>query len=279
MIYCVWYPGGGFGHFVNAILTLYGEGFARTSQQNFDFDTKGTSHSLKLVAPKYFHEPSEYNFAFDPEQNYSVLIDNGNHNESIRFLSFFPDAQVIKIYYSDWSWPIIAYTMLDKTSPKMSLESELSLQNDWPVNENWAVREKYFLYLRDHDLRSRWRSSDAMHNLDVADMLTYSNFESKLQSFGIKVDRFQSLWRRWFGANQSYLEPVLYARKIIQSLQTGKTSDLCSMKNTWTQAVMYYFLWLTYNVEVPHNDYKEWFTSTKDIVKMLEYQGVSVDKN
>ena len=27
MIYCVWYPSGGFGHFINAVLTLYSKDF------------------------------------------------------------------------------------------------------------------------------------------------------------------------------------------------------------------------------------------------------------
>jgi len=274
MIYCIWYPGGGFGHFINAVLTLHGKNFVRPINQNFEFDSAGTSHLLELVAPKYLYDPAEYDFVFDNQKSYAVLIDNGNHNESTRFLKFFPNSQVIKICYSDWSWPIVAQTMLVKTVPGRSLESELPLKNDWSTNADWAVREKYFLYLRDHNLRFKWQSTNSMHNLDVADISSYQRLRDKLTSFNIVTEDFESLWVQWFLANKKYVEPTLMVKKIIDSLDTSQNLDLSFITDTWTQAVLYYFIWLKYNIEVPHNDYSNWFTTTKDIVTMLNNHGV-----
>ena len=101
MIYCIWYPSGGFGHFVNSILTMYGENFARPHNQKIKFGSNGHAHDIKLVAPTYFHDPETYNFNFDNSVNYSVLIDNGMANEGLRFKSFFPDAHIIKMCYLD----------------------------------------------------------------------------------------------------------------------------------------------------------------------------------
>ena len=36
MIYCVWYPSGGFGHFINAVISLYGVDFKRPKNKKFN---------------------------------------------------------------------------------------------------------------------------------------------------------------------------------------------------------------------------------------------------
>ena len=158
MIYCVWYPSGGFGHFINGILNSYGQNFVRPKNK-FEFSENGNSHQLDQVAPKYFQDQNYYTFDFDQSKNYSVLIDNGINNESKNFLNFFPDAKVIKICYSNITWPIIAHTMIVKAQRK-NLTSELPIV-EWDSTEMWAQREKYFLFLRDHPLRYMWKSDNA----------------------------------------------------------------------------------------------------------------------
>ena len=112
MIYCIWYPSGGFGHFVNAVISLHGDNFVRPKNK-LEFSDNGDSHLLDLTAPKYFHD-NKYNFTFDDNVNYSVLIDNGINNEGVKFLENFPSAKVIKMCYTDNTWPVIAKTMIDK---------------------------------------------------------------------------------------------------------------------------------------------------------------------
>jgi len=93
MIYCVWYPAGGFGHFINAIISLYGKNFAKSHSADLNFSPTGDSHQYALAAPKYLHDPDNYQFEFDQNKNYIVLIDNGINNHSDRFRSFFPEAK------------------------------------------------------------------------------------------------------------------------------------------------------------------------------------------
>ena len=57
----------------------------------------------------------------------------------------------------------------------------------------------------------------------------------------------------------------------------NKTSySLNNVTDLYTQAVIYYFIWLEFNVEVPHNDFSDWFTNTDEIVIMLNKLGVIV---
>jgi hypothetical protein len=127
MIYCVWYPSGGFGHFINAVLTLHGDNFVRPSN-SLKFSKTGDSHNLNLVVPKYLHECWPGGIEFLNDKNYCVLIDNGIDNESTKFKSIFLNSTIIKICYTDRTWPIIARTMIDKAM-KSSIEQQLPTDN------------------------------------------------------------------------------------------------------------------------------------------------------
>ena len=275
MIYCVWYPSGGFGHFVNAVLTLHGCNFVRPKVNNYEFSKKGNSHELQLVAPKYLQNPTHYDFDFCKSGHYSVLIDNGINDESTEFLKFFTDPTVIKICYCDRTWPIVARTMIEKAMGK-EMSKEITVDNDkWSCNDSWARREKYFLFLRDHTLRSAWRVNNNYHYLDISSMLSYDQFKNCLQSLGIKTDNFQQLWTKWNHANHAYLDPVAVAQQVIDNVKNNLESDISHIKDTWTQSVIYYYILLEYNFEVPHNDYSNWFTNTKEIAIMLNKHGVN----
>jgi hypothetical protein len=270
---CVWYPAGGFGHFVNSILTLYGHRFVRPTHKQFNFSAGGDSHALELVAPKYYNDPDDYKFLFDQEGVYSVLVDNGNNNETKKFLSYFDNPKVIKICYSDYSWPIIARTMIEK-GMRVGFDQEVMVDSDaWPTTENWALREKYFLFLRDNHLRAMWREDSTCSNLLIEDLLDYTKFRQQLIEFGITTEPFEELWGNWADANKQYLEPCSIAQRILDN----ENYSLEHVVDVWTQAVVYYYIWLKYNFEVPHNDYANWFTNTTDIAKMLIDHGVTID--
>jgi hypothetical protein len=271
-VFCIWYPSGGFGHFINSLLSLYGENFVRP-KKSLNFSTNGNSHDLDLVVPKYIHESWPESFEFIESKNYSVLIDNGINNESANFKSVFPAANVIKICYSDHSWPIVARTSIEKAMGS-TLVQDLPT-NEWSTNEDWAVREKYFLYLRDHSLRFQWRNStQEEHTVYVDQMCKYSTLYSAISKI-VKVEHFNDVWTHWRNANNRYLAPIEHARTIIDYVKQKKFYDVTHIDDLWTQAVLYYFIQLEFGVEVPHNDYSNWFTNTIDIVKMLDKHGVN----
>ena len=264
-IFCIWYPSGGFGHYINAVLSVYGQGFVRPKNAP-KFSNNGNSHSVDLVAPKYFHDPESYQYDFDPKLNYSVLIDNGITNEGMKFKKFFPEANVIKICYSDFTWPVVANTMIAKAM-NQDIESELPVDSTlWSSDEPWAQREKYFLFLRDHSLRNAWKPSTLAQTLMIDDLIDYNTLS---QNINIDLDNFETFHHTWWNANKQYFLPVLTARKILQG-QFEPVNDI------WTQAVVYYQIWCEYGVEVPHNDYSNWFESYEHIVIMLNDHGVKI---
>jgi hypothetical protein len=272
MIWCIWYPSGGFGHYVNGIISLYAPGFARPNNESIEFSSLGNSHQLPLVAPKYIHDKDYYNYEFDPAYNYSVLIDNGINNQSEKFKQLFPDSKIIKIVYDDWSWPIVA-----KTSIIKAIGEEISTHlhpepGNWDnIHEPWVQREKFFLYLRDGEFRNKWHPSNDCVNIDVMEIHDYTKLHLILTSLLGAVSDFSDLHINWQQANKEYFDLVFQAKDVLKSLKDNRDMDLSHIDDLWEQAVINYFIWLEYSYEIPINDFADWFTNTRQIYELLQH--------
>lgn len=279
MIYCIWYPSGGFGHFVNAAISMYGEGFKRP-KQSFVFSRSGNSHALDLVAPKFYPTTVHYDYEFDTDFNYTVLVDTGINNESTAFEDSFNDHKVIKICYSDISWPIVSRTMIEKAM-NADFDSEARKNSTcWQSSADWAVRENYFLFLRDHHLRPKWKPNTKYYQLFVDDIIDYQRLIKKIRTFNINIDDFSSLHQEFINTNNTSIKPVLESLKLINAVNANQEINLGYFENNlWAQSVVYYFIQVIFGFEVPHNDYSQWFTSVEEIVKMLNQHGVKLDSN
>jgi hypothetical protein len=200
-----------------------------------------------------------------------VLIDNGIGNENTKFKATFPSATIIKVCYSDYSWPVVARTMIEKAM-ESSMEQQLDTDN-WNSSEAWVRREKYFLFLRDHHFRSAWRPT-VDNFVCIDDVFDYTSFFAALNSI-VETDSFYPLWEAWRGANNKYIKPIDTASLVLSHIRSNSYYDLKDITDEWTQAVVYYYIWLQYHFEVPHNDYASWFTSTDDIRTMLHTHQVT----
>ena len=268
MIYCVWYPSGGFGHFINGILTLHGKDFKRPANK-IEFSTTGDSHNLELTAPKYTAETVDYHYEFDSNCNYSVLVDLGINSTNRDFILEFPGARFIKVCYTDSSWPIVAKTMIDKAM-RSSIESEITVDADsWASAEPWAQREKYFLFLRDHALRKAWHAEPVIDCIFVNEMLNYNRLKYTIERTGIELSEFKGLWKEWYANNEQYFIPVTIAEQVLEKIEDQKSFDLTYITDIWTQAIIYYFIWTKFDKEVPHNDFENFFTNTDQITQWL----------
>lgn len=264
MIYCVWYPSGGFGHFVNAILSVYGENFERPKGV-LKFSSSGDSHDLDLVVPKYYKHHWLGNYKFDANKNYSVLVDNGINDETDSFKSVFPTATVIKICYDQWHWPIVAGTLIYKAM-KSTTEKQLPT-TEWSVDEPWARREKYFLFLKDHVLKNAWRPSND-NSILIEHMLDYNKFYKELSKFAI-LKPFESVWLQWKLANSKYIVPVETAAIAMEHIELNRRYNLRQVTDIWEQAIIYYFFYCKFGIEVPHNDFANWIDSTDELRALL----------
>jgi hypothetical protein len=279
------YPSGGFGHFIHVILSTYCNQFGGLLNE-YRFGPGGDSHSYPTLLPKYF------NNSFDITQYknrlseittefVTVLIDSGIDNDSYEFLSLISPDLKIRICYDDWSWPLLAKMFFTRcmssvTGQKETVETWITPSLDhWDnPDSSWAKREKFFLYLRDHPFRSMWRSSNRNNlNLPVENVLIYQDLHQSLNHL-VKVNNFEDFYRKWFATNQVHFEFYNQSINIINHLRDN--IDITHITDLFTQSVVYYYIWLKYNFEIPHNDYSDWFTNTKDIVTVLEDHGVKV---
>jgi hypothetical protein len=275
-IVCVWYPSGGFGHFIGAVLTLHGTDFVRLGQETYQFSADGNSHSSELTAPKFSASTANYCFDFaQSDKKYVVLVDPGIDNETNRFVEQFPNSQVLKVSYTSTTWPIVAYTSIHKAM-ESSIQDELVVDSgSWPTEQNWAQREKYFLFLVEHHYRNMWKPTAGCHNLLVDELLDYQIFHNRLCEFGLTLTDFSDLWNTWFRLNQPYIAPVLLAQQVVVAVRDRRSMDLSFCQDLWTQAVINYTIWDQFGLVVPANDFADWFTNTDQIITLLAQQNAS----
>jgi hypothetical protein len=280
------YPSGGFGHFIHVILSKYGCGFSG-QQIKYNFGVGGDSHAYPVLLPKYFTTNYDINAYTQYLNNIdsefvTVLIDSGIENDSNEFRKFIKSYWSIRICYDDWSWPLLAKMFYTRCMSAVNAQPQHLSQwispseNQWPdIDADWAKREKFFLYLRDHTFRNNWRAdSDSDLNLPITHLLDYNLLHNSLNSL-IEVDDFDEFYRQWYDANQEHFDFYLKANEIISQLDNNM--DISDVSDLYTQAVVYYYIWLKFKFEIPHNDYAKWFTNTKEIVTMLKDHGVNID--
>jgi hypothetical protein len=263
MIYCVWYPSGGFGHYVNAVLNLHGDNFKRTNSV-LNFDSEGRSHQYQTTAPKYMHSQGHYNYKFDPSINDVVLIDNGIGNPDVKWKDFFPDTTIIKICYNDQSWPLIMQTYAIKAMRK-SIAEHYKLPD---TNDIDTLRTSYLDVLLNNRIRYYYKPDPGCLNLEISDLFEYNKFKSKLESFGIVLSEFKTLWDRWYAANAVYLMPLETAKQVVDDVKNRNLQDL-SIQDPLTQAITLFYLRLENpNITMPDT----FFTNTQQIIDWSDGQ-------
>jgi hypothetical protein len=288
-IISIQYPSGGFGHTIHAILSMFGNNFSGEIV-NYKFGIGGDSHRYPQLLPK-MHNVADYKIELfqqalekiDDNKNTTVLIDSGITDDTLDFKKLIVPDVAIRICYDDWSWALLAklfytrcmsavdhknYTVFDFVKPDDS---------NWSVDysKDWAKREKFFLYLRDHHFRHAWRPANTCVTLPVDKILNYRVLHNTLNQW-FNVVEFEDFYTDWYVNNEKHFNFYFDCLDIINCVESKQSMDLTGVDELFDQAVVYYYIWLKYNFEVPHNDCSNWFTTTDDIVKMLTKHGVAV---
>jgi hypothetical protein len=159
--------------------------------------------------------------------------------------------------------------MIDKAM-RSSIESELAVDPGlWTSTEPWAQREKYFLFLRDHALRTAWQSEVEVDCIVVDSLLNYSKLKHTIERTGIELLEFKNLWNDWYTHNERYFVPIVIAEQILDKIKHREAFDLTYITDVWTQAVIYYYIWTEFGKEVPHNDFENFFSNVDQITQWL----------
>jgi hypothetical protein len=270
-------------------LSKFGNNFA-VDLAEYKFGIGGDSHGFPLLLPK-FHNVDDYNVELyhkalsniQDKKNVTILIDSGITNDTLNFKKFISPDCAIRICYNDWSWPLLAKMFYTRCMAAVDFKryhifdfiKPTTAQWGSNASENWAIREKYFLYLKDHHFRYCWRPSDGCVTLPIEKILNYDSLHSALNHW-FEVSDFEDFYKKWNDANSEHFSFYFDCLEIMDCVESRKSKDLAGINDLFTQAVVYYYIWIKYNFEVPHNTYSNWFTNTTDIVNMLQEYGVIV---
>jgi hypothetical protein len=293
-LYTIQYPSGSFGHFTHLLLSNYGDNFTK-QETELKFKNKmnsGSSHFVSSQIKKYYSADLYKDYAkknliddyieLTKNGNYTtVIIDSGITDDSEEFKQFFPGANCIKICYTDYSWPFSAkafYTrcmsevLLEKTKIDDFIKPE---KNKWQSSESWELREKYFLFLRDHEFRRRWNLSAAPMTVDVD---AYFDYNSLYKSFSniVKMNNFNELYDKFYENNLIHIDWYIRCREILSAIQNNQHIDLTDITDDlFSQATINYYIQILYNFEIPAWDYRDWFSSTDQIFSMFDLHNIS----
>lgn len=81
-----------------------------------------------------------------------------------------------------------------------------------------------------------------------------------------------SFCRKWLTSQQQYCNIFLMWRKIINALDNDINLDLGSIQDLHDQGYINYRVERRYNIEIPVNDYRDWFANTDELREMIQQQ-------
>jgi hypothetical protein len=265
MIYLIWYPSGGFGHFVNAsLMSLLG---IMPEKSGF-ISSSGDSHAIKSTLG-FFTNQSAMSDSYSSPQ--TLLVDNGITDENINFHDVLSrkDVVPIKITYDDRFWPVIAKTSIVKAQ-RTRLDEELGDISQWGGDSgDWVIREKYLLYLKHHYFRTMWKPDDRFKNFNAHSLVNYDSFINEIQSLtGISGD-LRELHAEMMQKNENFFAAAAIGQRVVESIKDGRHFDLSAINDLWDQAVINFYVETCFDVILPAYDTRAWFHNTEDITPYL----------
>jgi hypothetical protein len=280
------YPSGGFGFYVARLINQHINGVIKTPD-SLEFDALGTSHLLETATitigpvnrPTWeLHVYPEYQNQYKLGQ-YPVIpacpginFGSGNLNKQ------FPN--ITTIYYNDDTWPLVFYNCIYKAKQGDIVLDVSFNSNAFGSTDNWALRENYTLMLASSELRNQWSINSNNLSLSISVTEIIKNPKAVIKNiakhYGLKVNSFDGLGdlhNKFLKSNpQINLHfSIIHAVENLNLLQ-----DLGFVNSIYWQAVFNFYIQQKYQIEIPVNDYANWFTNTKDVVIMLNNLGVNI---
>jgi hypothetical protein len=285
------YPSGGYGFYLTRLLNRYMSGIVQTDD-DFDFDNLGTSHSLPLVYGDIHHNQnrvlsknltlSKYHKSI--EQGHMILVPYcpGITTDKIaQTLDVYPNSKIIRLYYDDRAWPLVFYNAIYKA---MRGDINIDVMFDpgrFGSDSAWARRENFMLLLTSHHLRDQWKPVDdhRIINIDIFSLLT--DTQICLEKIGSALQKSINCWdlyekHRLFLQHNSPTVTHLSILATLDNLNFPK--DLTHISELYWQAVFNFYIETRYNISIPVNDFPDWFTDTTEINMLLTgYQKEKID--
>lgn len=285
------YPSGGYGFYLTRLINRYVSGIVRVDD-TFEFDSRGTSHSLPLV---YGHVHFNQNGDFDPDSydpRYHDSILSGNHvlvpycpgindDRISDTLEFFPQSRLIRLWYDDRTWPLVFFNAIVKALGG-SVDKDVFFDPSlFGSSADWARRENFSLLFENHPLRMAWKDKthDRVHNINILCLLTDpANSLQDIATFlgqSLEADHLDiQVDHRKFLQHNTMTVLHLEILTLLDDLRVNRALDW--VPDIFWQAVINFYIKQRFGVEVPCNTYSDWFDHTEQIVIMLKKQGIEI---
>lgn len=279
-IIAISYPPGGFGHFVYHVLTHYFNETVKVADPSFTFAASGDAHASRKYAPIWNPRDSYKPYISTQVNQHDrivVLCDHGwNHSSVQDIWRDFPSAHVVRMVIDEDAEPVIYHTYINKTG--QTFDHAQQVAQHWPeANEAWAQRENFTLWYRSRPFVFAPVMHPRATNLAISQLLMSpaESFLALSRDLGLTVsdpNGLVSFCRKWLTSQQQYCNIFLMWRKIINALDNDINLDLGSIQDLHDQGYINYRVERRYNIEIPVNDYRDWFANTDELREMIQQQ-------
>lgn len=276
------YPSGGFGNFIYHVLTNYADRTVKIKKNNFTFSSTGDSHNTKKYTNVYYHDQLNYQPLIDDDvdiQNKKILVlcDNGISNDSYTCVNkVFPNAKIVRTTITHLTRPVIYQTCVIKAMRSNEIEeNQAHVANYWQdYNETYALRENFTLLYHNWPFSNKWLADSQCVNLNLESLITdtYNTLVQLIQNLQMQVineSGLQEVIMRWQHVNKEYFQVYYNCKKIAHALDNYINIDLTDITNLHDQGYINYWIEQKHNITIPVYDYKNWFSNTCELRKVI----------
>lgn len=271
------YPSGGFGNFIFHALTEFASNTHKVANE-FGFSADGNSHSTKKYTDVYYMDPDTYVLNNPDKSALSlVLCDNGINNDSYRKVrTTFPTARIVRLAITSPIRPVIYQTCIVKAKNKTVVEEVAEhVANNWDDSDDYAVRENITLLYHNWNYQWEVKVDKGITNITIESLInnpveTISKLIHILGGEVINPQGLIDLCYKWKSANENYFKVYYDWHRICEALDKNESIDISDITSIHDQGYINYCIERKYNVIIPVYDYRDWFSTTHDIIEMTK---------
>lgn len=273
------YPSGGFGNFIYHVLTEFFKGTVKVSNQSFGFSQSGNSHATVKYTKIYFKNPTDYSTTVDgefgPNSKILILCDNGIDDDAYgQIFQTFPNAMLIRTVIDSDVRPAIYQTCIVKAAQSNIIDdTQEQVATHWSdANEPYSIRENFTMLY--HNWPFKWQPVDGVINLSLRELISnpvncFEKLASILQMEIQNRKEFETVCANWLLVNQKFFNIIDIWKDIDSALTSDTEMNLELITDLHTQGYINYCIEKKFNVTIPVYDYRDWFKTTGDILKMV----------
>lgn len=279
------YPPGGYGYFLNYVMTHYFNETIKIDKTKNLFDSVGTTHNqLKYTNPVWISNIKNYQLTisvpYSCDEKILLLLEGNNGNDKIenhniynRLSQKFPNAQIVKSFIDPPAIPVFHLTSLKKTKYQFDHKKFKNVWED--PSADYAIREHWTLWYHSNPFNFDATYKDNFINIPLSNLITSPvktllELAKKLNLSITNINELQLFCRNWQKSQLDYFKILSTERRIKKCIENNINLDISNITDLHTQGYINYCIERDFNVIIPVYDYRNWFKSTNEIKEMVQ---------